>query len=63
MTNGVGPSARYSMAGDSLAPITMNSGVLAFFGGCNNFLEPFGDMYYLDTGFNFPMFLVNAWSL
>jgi len=45
---GEGPSARFSMAGDSLDP--QRSGILAFLGGCNKNLEALGDMYYLHTG-------------
>ncbi|KAH7850941.1 hypothetical protein Vadar_004872 [Vaccinium darrowii] len=45
---GEGPSARFSMAGDSLDP--QRSGILAFLGGCNKNLEALDDMYYLHTG-------------
>lgn len=48
MTTGDGPSARFSMAGDSLDPT--NGGVLVFIGGCNKNLEALDDMYYLRTG-------------
>lgn len=48
MTTGEGPSARFSMAGDSLDP--RNGGVLVFIGGCNKNLEALDDMYYLRTG-------------
>ncbi|KAL6972481.1 hypothetical protein U1Q18_005192 [Sarracenia purpurea var. burkii] len=47
-TTGVGPPARFSMAGDSLDP--QKGGVLVFFGGCNKNLEALDDMYYLHTG-------------
>lgn len=47
---GEGPSARFSMAGDSLDP--QRSGILAFLGGCNKNLEALDDMYYLHTGFS-----------
>ncbi|KAK7328499.1 hypothetical protein VNO77_22608 [Canavalia gladiata] len=43
-----GPSARFSVAGDSLDPFI--SGVLVFIGGCNRSLEALDDMYYLHTG-------------
>ncbi|XAR63822.1 hypothetical protein NMG60_11023920 [Bertholletia excelsa] len=46
---GEGPSARFSMAGDSLDP--QKGGVLVFLGGCNKNLEALDDMYYLYTGF------------
>ncbi|KAH7297117.1 hypothetical protein KP509_26G054400 [Ceratopteris richardii] len=42
----VGPSARFSVAGDS---IDIKPGFLVFFGGCNENLEALDDMYYLDT--------------
>ncbi|KAI8543093.1 hypothetical protein RHMOL_Rhmol08G0191700 [Rhododendron molle] len=45
---GEGPSARFSMSGDSLDP--QRSGILAFLGGCNKNLEALDDMYYLHTG-------------
>uniref|UniRef100_A0A161Y0Z7 Uncharacterized protein n=1 Tax=Daucus carota subsp. sativus TaxID=79200 RepID=A0A161Y0Z7_DAUCS len=45
---GEGPSARFSMAGDSLDP--RNRGVLVFIGGCSKNLEALDDMYYLNTG-------------
>ncbi|KAL3748628.1 hypothetical protein ACJRO7_009804 [Eucalyptus globulus] len=47
-TAGAGPSARFSMAGDCLDPVS--SGVLVFVGGCNGNLEVLDDMYYLHTG-------------
>lgn len=49
MTTGEGPSARFSMAGDSLDP--QHGGVLVLIGGCNKNLEALNDMYYLRTGF------------
>ncbi|XP_021615867.1 kelch domain-containing protein 3 isoform X2 [Manihot esculenta] len=48
MTTGVGPSARFSVAGDCLDP--QISGVLVFIGGCNKNLEALDDMFYLHTG-------------
>lgn len=48
MTTGDGPSARFSIAGDSLDPL--RSGVLVFIGGCNKSLEALDDMYFLYTG-------------
>lgn len=48
MTVGVGPSARFSMAGSTLHP--HNGGVLIFMGGCNKSLEALDDMFYLHTG-------------
>ncbi|XP_076936454.1 uncharacterized protein LOC143603567 [Bidens hawaiensis] len=51
MTVGVGPSARFSMAGSTLHP--HNGGVLIFMGGCNKSLEALDDMFYLHTGFNY----------
>ncbi|XP_019451767.1 PREDICTED: tip elongation aberrant protein 1-like isoform X1 [Lupinus angustifolius] len=42
------PSARFSVAGDSVDPI--KSGVLVFIGGCNKSLEGLDDMFYLYTG-------------
>lgn len=47
-TLGVGPSARFSMAGGSLHP--QHGGVLIFIGGCNKTLEALDDMFYLHTG-------------
>ncbi|KAI4326576.1 hypothetical protein MLD38_031876 [Melastoma candidum] len=47
-TSGEGPSARFSVAGESLDPV--RSGVLLFIGGCNKGLEALEDMYYLYTG-------------
>ncbi|KAK9267024.1 hypothetical protein L1049_027495 [Liquidambar formosana] len=44
---GDGPSARFSVAGDSLDPL--KGGVLVFMGGCNRHLEALDDMYYLFT--------------
>lgn len=44
---GDGPSARFSVAGDSLDPL--KGGVLVFIGGCNKHLEALDDMYYLYT--------------
>eukprot|EP00250_Pteridium_aquilinum_P005159 c15297_g2_i1 orf=15-2003(+) len=46
VTTGVGPSARFSVAGDC---VDVRSGVLVFIGGCNESLEALDDMYYLDT--------------
>ncbi|KAL6012027.1 hypothetical protein ACLOJK_002498 [Asimina triloba] len=43
---GVGPSARFSVAGDCLDP---QKGILVFIGGCNQNLEALDDMYYLYT--------------
>ena len=48
MTSGIGPSARFSVAGDCLDPL--KRGVLVFIGGCNKSLEALDDMYYLHTG-------------
>lgn len=48
MTAGEGPSARFSMAGDSLDP--QRGGVIVFIGGCNKTLEALDDMYFLYTG-------------
>ncbi|XP_048228870.1 tip elongation aberrant protein 1 isoform X1 [Ricinus communis] len=48
MTAGIGPSARFSVAGDCLDP--QIGGVLVFIGGCNKSLEALDDMYYLYTG-------------
>ncbi|KAK3037975.1 hypothetical protein RJ639_030680, partial [Escallonia herrerae] len=48
MATGEGPSARFSMAGESLDP--QQGGVLVFLGGCNKSLEALDDMYYLYTG-------------
>eukprot|EP00249_Psilotum_nudum_P016446 c25829_g1_i1 orf=508-1338(+) len=45
-TTGMGPSARFSVAGDC---INARSGILVFIGGCNENLEALDDMYYLDT--------------
>ncbi|PWA99830.1 galactose oxidase/kelch, beta-propeller [Artemisia annua] len=47
-TLGVGPSARFSMAGGTLHP--QHGGVLIFIGGCNKTLEALDDMFYLHTG-------------
>ncbi|KAK4752537.1 hypothetical protein SAY87_021335 [Trapa incisa] len=47
-TTGSGPSARFSMAGDSLDPV--KAGVLIFIGGCNKSLEALDDIYFLYTG-------------
>lgn len=49
MTAGVGPSARFSMAGSTLHP--QHGGVLIFIGGCNKTLEALDDMFYLYTGY------------
>ncbi|KAJ0680400.1 putative transcription factor WD40-like family [Helianthus annuus] len=49
MTVGVGPSARFSMAGSTLHP--HHGGALVFIGGCNKSLEALDDMFYLHTGF------------
>ncbi|KAD2805962.1 hypothetical protein R6Q59_027963 [Mikania micrantha] len=48
MTVGVGPSARFSMAGSTLHP--QHGGVLILMGGCNKSLEALDDMFYLHTG-------------
>ncbi|WCJ35825.1 Galactose oxidase/kelch repeat superfamily protein [Euphorbia peplus] len=48
ITTGIGPSARFSVAGDCLDP--QMGGVLVFIGGCNKSLEALDDMYYLHTG-------------
>ncbi|KAJ6887532.1 hypothetical protein NC652_028710 [Populus alba x Populus x berolinensis] len=48
MTTGDGPSARFSVAGDCLAPLKVVCFV--FIGGCNKSLEALEDMYYLHTG-------------
>ncbi|XP_021674892.2 uncharacterized protein LOC110660772 isoform X2 [Hevea brasiliensis] len=48
MTTGIGPSARFSVAGDCLDP--QMGGVLVFIGGCNKSLEALDDMFYLYTG-------------
>ncbi|KAF5792633.1 putative galactose oxidase/kelch, beta-propeller, kelch-type beta propeller [Helianthus annuus] len=48
ITLGVGPSARFSMAGSTLHP--QHGGVLIFMGGCNKSLEALDDMFYLHTG-------------
>lgn len=48
ITTGERPSARFSMAGESLDP--QKEGVLVFFAGCNKSLEALDDMYYLHTG-------------
>lgn len=48
MATGEGPSARFSVAGDSLDP--MKNGTLVLIGGCNKSLEALDDMYYLHTG-------------
>lgn len=47
VTTGVGPSPRFSLAGDTADP---ERGLLLFLGGCNETLEALDDMYYLDTG-------------
>ncbi|GMH21904.1 hypothetical protein Nepgr_023747 [Nepenthes gracilis] len=47
MPIGDGPSARFSMSGDSLDPSV--GGALVFIGGCNKNLEALDDMYYLHT--------------
>ncbi|CAM8978134.1 unnamed protein product [Rhodiola kirilowii] len=49
LTEGQGPSARFSMSGDCLDPT--RSGSLIFFGGCDRTLEALDDMYYMNTGF------------
>ncbi|GJU69505.1 hypothetical protein Tco_1255764 [Tanacetum coccineum] len=56
MTVGVGPSARFSMAGGSLHP--QLGGVLVFIGGCNRTLAALDDMYYLHTCLTFMFLLV-----
>lgn len=48
ITDGVGPSPRFSIAGDCID--ARSGGILAFIGGCNDNLEALDDMYYLDTG-------------
>nr|XP_043615824.1 rab9 effector protein with kelch motifs [Erigeron canadensis] len=48
VTLGVGPSARFSMAGSTLHP--QHGGSLIFIGGCNKSLEALDDMFYLYTG-------------
>lgn len=45
---GIGPSLRFSVAGDSLDP--QKSGVLVFLGGCSRNLDALEDMYFLHTG-------------
>jgi N-acetylneuraminic acid mutarotase len=45
-TSGIGPSPRFSLAGDVVDP---ERGILLFVGGCNENLEALDDMYYLDT--------------
>ncbi|KAG0616185.1 hypothetical protein M758_5G097000 [Ceratodon purpureus] len=45
-TSGVGPSPRFSLAGDV---VDTERGILLFIGGCNENLEALDDMYYLDT--------------
>ncbi|KAF2282977.1 hypothetical protein GH714_043296 [Hevea brasiliensis] len=45
MTTGIGPSARFSVAGDCLDP--QMGGVLVFIGGCNRSLEALDDMFLL----------------
>ncbi len=47
MTNGQGPSPRFSLAGDV---VDTEKGILMFLGGCNEHLEALDDMYYLYTG-------------
>ncbi|XP_068654159.1 uncharacterized protein [Aristolochia californica] len=44
---GVGPTARFSVAGDCVDP---RKGILVFMGGCNQGLDALEDMYYLYTG-------------
>ncbi|XP_043722829.1 kelch domain-containing protein 3-like isoform X2 [Telopea speciosissima] len=46
MAAGVGPTARFSVAGDCLDP---QKGILVFIGGCNQDLEALDDIYYLHT--------------
>ncbi|MFS7917106.1 putative galactose oxidase/kelch, beta-propeller, kelch-type beta propeller [Helianthus anomalus] len=48
ITLGVGPSARFSMAGSTLHP--QHGGVLIFMGSCNKSLEALDDMFYLHAG-------------
>ncbi|MFS8017775.1 putative kelch-type beta propeller [Helianthus anomalus] len=48
ITLGVGPSARFSMAGSTLHP--QHGGVLIFMGSCNKSLEALDDMLYLHAG-------------
>lgn len=47
ITTGVGPSPRFSLAGDV---VDAERGILLFIGGCNENLEALDDMYYFDTG-------------
>lgn len=47
VTTGVGPSPRFSLAGDV---VDAERGILLFIGGCNENLEALDDMYYFDTG-------------
>ncbi|XP_077211289.1 uncharacterized protein LOC143846677 isoform X2 [Tasmannia lanceolata] len=46
-TTGLGPSPRFSVAGDCS---DLRKGILVFTGGCNDKLEALDDMYYLYTG-------------
>eukprot|EP01018_Ginkgo_biloba_P010179 Gb_31051 [translate_table: standard] len=46
VTNDLGPSARFSVAGDCL---DYKRGILVFIGGCNENLEALDDLYYLNT--------------
>ena len=48
-TVGDGPSARFSVLGDSLDP--QKRGVLVFLGGYNKSLEAMDDIFYLYTGY------------
>uniref|UniRef100_A0A2C9UK58 Uncharacterized protein n=1 Tax=Manihot esculenta TaxID=3983 RepID=A0A2C9UK58_MANES len=48
MTTGIGPSARFSVAGDCLDP--QMGGVLVLIGGCDKSLEALDDMFFLYTG-------------
>ncbi|KAG6511000.1 hypothetical protein ZIOFF_029049 [Zingiber officinale] len=42
-----GPCGRFSVAGECL---DYSKGIIAFLGGCNEFLDALDDMYYLHTG-------------
>lgn len=46
VTDGMGPSSRFSVAGDCL---DYKRGVLVFIGGCNEKLEALDELYYLHT--------------
>jgi hypothetical protein len=55
VTDGLGPSPRFSVAGDCL---DYKRGVLVFIGGCNEELEALDDLYYLHTGMPFSNLLI-----